>query len=46
MLAIGDKLNQDILYKVGDIVLFNQNKECGYIIEVLKDLVKVVSEKG
>ena len=46
MLPMGDKMNQDILYKVGDVVLYNPNKECGFIIEVLKDIVKVVSETG
>jgi transcription elongation factor len=43
---MGDKINQDVLYKFGDIVLFNSNKDCGFIIEVNKDCVRIVGENG
>lgn len=41
-----DKSIQDVYYRVGDVVLFHGNKLYGYIIEVNKDFVKIVSEQG
>ena len=37
---------QDILYKVGDVVLYNANKRFAYIIEATTDYNKCVNDQG
>lgn len=39
-------INSDTLYKVGDVIIFNINRECGYVIEARGDTVKIVNDRG
>lgn len=44
--GVGDKNNQDVFYKMGDVVLIDENKVHAYIIEADEETVKVVTEYG
>ena len=41
-----DKMKEVVLFKVGELVMYNGNRSCGFIIKVSKDFVKVISEQG
>lgn len=48
---MGTKMGNDIhskseAYKVGEMILYNGNKTYGYIIQVMDDFVKIVSDQG
>ena len=48
-IEMGTKLGNDINakgenYKVGEMILYNGNKTYGYIIQVMDDFVKIVSD--